>query len=229
MTHRPRGFGFITYDSEDSVEEVMQKNFHELAGKLVEVKRAVPKDGSNSSGNGYGRRLGSDRVSNFNSYQPGDYMPYNPRFGYFPTGYGSVAGHPYAAGMFGGYGGIGYGLSPVVPRSPWSPAAMVGVRGSFLPYANPIPVFSSYLNGGPIVMGLGPNGYGVFSGSGFVGKSGQMSGGDGQHEAESTLSQSAASNVGSNHFGAGRGLGAGASRQGKRANGKTYQETTNSS
>ncbi|EPS59086.1 hypothetical protein M569_15724, partial [Genlisea aurea] len=46
MTQRPRGFGFITFDSEDSVEEVMQTSFHELSGKLVEVKRAVPKDGN---------------------------------------------------------------------------------------------------------------------------------------------------------------------------------------
>ncbi|GER37485.1 RNA-binding (RRM/RBD/RNP motifs) family protein [Striga asiatica] len=226
MTHRPRGFGFITYDSEDSVEEVMQKNFHELAGKLVEVKRAVPKDGSNSSGNGYGRRLGSDRSSNFNSYhQPGDYMPYNPRFGYFPTGYGvGMFGGVYPSG---GYGGISYGLYSVVPRSLWPPA-MVGVRGSFWPYANPTPVFSSYLNGEPV--NLVPNGYGGLSGSGFVGKSGQMGGGDGQHSAESTLSHCSASNVGSHLIGGGKDLGAGASRQGKRdANGKSYQETTNSS
>ncbi|PWA62565.1 RNA-binding protein 1 [Artemisia annua] len=42
VTHRPCGFGFITFETKDSVEDVMQKNFHELCGKLVEVKRAVP-------------------------------------------------------------------------------------------------------------------------------------------------------------------------------------------
>ncbi|KAE8734929.1 putative serine-threonine protein kinase, plant-type [Hibiscus syriacus] len=40
----PRGFGFITYDSEEAVYRVLHKTFHELKGKLVEVKRTVPKE-----------------------------------------------------------------------------------------------------------------------------------------------------------------------------------------
>ncbi|CAL4983081.1 unnamed protein product [Urochloa decumbens] len=43
-TQRPRGFGFITYDSEDAVDKALFKTFHELNGKMVEVKRAVPKE-----------------------------------------------------------------------------------------------------------------------------------------------------------------------------------------
>ncbi|KAL6511637.1 hypothetical protein OROGR_021234 [Orobanche gracilis] len=233
ITHRPRGFGFITFDSEDSVEEVTQKIFHELTGKLVEVKRAVPKDGSSSSSNGYNGRLGGGSGSNFNCYyQQADCMLYDSRFGYFPAGYGSAAGYPFGAGMFGGgypYGGIGYGLTPICPRSPCAPA-MISVGGSFLPCGSAAPVYPDYLNGGPGVMGLAANGYSGILGTGFNGKLGQIGSREARCMAESTPSHSGINNIDTNSFGSGRRLRAGASsRQSKNFNDKSYQAATNSS
>lgn len=43
-TRKPRGFGFITYDSIESVDRVCSSKFHDLNGKRVEVKRAIPQD-----------------------------------------------------------------------------------------------------------------------------------------------------------------------------------------
>ncbi|CAN1790328.1 Heterogeneous nuclear ribonucleoprotein 1 [Linum perenne] len=73
-TQRPRGFGFITYDSEEAVDRVLHKTFHELNGKMVEVKRAVPKELSpglsRSPLMGYG--YGLNRPSSFlNAYAQG--------------------------------------------------------------------------------------------------------------------------------------------------------------
>ena len=45
-TQRSRGFGFITYNSEDAVDKALHKSIHEVNGKMVEVKRAVPKEQS---------------------------------------------------------------------------------------------------------------------------------------------------------------------------------------
>lgn len=76
-TQRPRGFGFITYDSEDAVDKVLLKTFHELNGKMVEVKRAVPKElspgptRSSLSGYNYG-------LSRVNSLLDGYTQGYSP-------------------------------------------------------------------------------------------------------------------------------------------------------
>lgn len=76
-TQRPRGFGFITYDSDEGVEKVLQKTFHELNGKMVEVKRAIPKELSPSPSRGPlgGYIYGINRVSNF---PKGSIQGYNP-------------------------------------------------------------------------------------------------------------------------------------------------------
>lgn len=73
-TQRPRGFGFITYDSEDAVDRVLHKTFHELNGKMVEVKRAVPKELSPGPSRSplVGYNYGFNRANNFlNSYAQG--------------------------------------------------------------------------------------------------------------------------------------------------------------
>ncbi|CAN6288009.1 unnamed protein product [Urochloa humidicola] len=51
-TQRPRGFGFITFDSEDAVDRVLHKTFHDLGGKAVEVKRALPREANPGGGGG---------------------------------------------------------------------------------------------------------------------------------------------------------------------------------
>ncbi|KAJ4893133.1 RNA-binding (RRM/RBD/RNP motifs) family protein [Raphanus sativus] len=99
-TQRPRGFGFITYDSEDAVEKVLLKTFHELNGKMVEVKRAVPKEMSPSPARsplGAGYSYGVNRVNNLlNGYAQG----FNP---------GAVGG--YGLRMDGRFSPVGAGRS----------------------------------------------------------------------------------------------------------------------
>ncbi|KAH0713353.1 hypothetical protein KY285_006780 [Solanum tuberosum] len=43
-TKTPRGFGFVTYDSEESVTHVLQEKLHWLKNKYVEVKKAEPRE-----------------------------------------------------------------------------------------------------------------------------------------------------------------------------------------
>ncbi|KAJ8768443.1 hypothetical protein K2173_021596 [Erythroxylum novogranatense] len=134
-TQRPRGFGFISFDNEDAVDRVLQKTFHDLNGKQVEVKQALPKD-SNPGG---GRAMGGGSVSvsgggyqgfggfgnNSSSYDGrvdsnrymlpqgsgGGYPPYGSP-GYVATGYGyGPANNGIGYGGYGNYVGVaaGYG------------------------------------------------------------------------------------------------------------------------
>lgn len=138
-TQRPRGFGFITFDSEDAVDRVLQKTFHELNEKMVEVKRAIPKDLSASPvrnmgvglgasphrgspygagyaqafnpspGSPYGFRMDSRYGSPLSSR--GNYSPSYGAMGYGGNGnYSGITNGTYAAGVYGG-GGLYSGAS----------------------------------------------------------------------------------------------------------------------
>ncbi|KZV28876.1 RNA-binding protein 1-like [Dorcoceras hygrometricum] len=216
LTHRPRGFGFITFDSEDSVDEAVHKNFHQLGGKLVEVKRAVPKDGNSGNSSGFNGRIGSGRGQTDNSYSRGNYLLNDTRFGYSPSGYGNVPGYVYGGGMFGGgyppggYGGISYGFPPIAPGRPWN-HAMIGVRNSLLPYGSGPPIYPMHLNGWTGVTSLAGNGYNGFLDTGSTLKSAQFSDWDPRGTDESMSSHAVENNVhGSYSFSSGRGLGAAA-------------------
>jgi len=93
MTQRSRGFGFVRYDNNDSVEQVCADyDNHEIDGKWVEVKKAVPQENG-----GKGKGNGMDK----GGWQP---MPQNQGMG----GYGGNGMSYGKAGGGGCYGGKGY-------------------------------------------------------------------------------------------------------------------------
>ncbi|XP_049871646.1 heterogeneous nuclear ribonucleoprotein 27C isoform X2 [Pectinophora gossypiella] len=63
---KSRGFGFLSFEDEISVERVTQEHFINLNGKQVEIKRAEPRDGSGKLGSG-GSGMGGGGMS-----APGD-------------------------------------------------------------------------------------------------------------------------------------------------------------
>ncbi|KAF0689593.1 hypothetical protein As57867_018901, partial [Aphanomyces stellatus] len=58
-TQRSRGFGFVSFEEEGAVAEVISKS-HELHGKVVEIKRAEPKGEIRGGGRGGGGGGGYD-------------------------------------------------------------------------------------------------------------------------------------------------------------------------
>ncbi|KAM7254074.1 hypothetical protein ACFE04_031756 [Oxalis oulophora] len=175
-THRPRGFGFITYTTEDAVERVLHKNFHELNGKQVEVKPAIPKEDIEDGDLGYVANANSvyGQFDGSQFMQPQNtvgLMPYSG-YGAFGYGYGGYTGYETAAIGFGGPGvvypnlgapGGGFILwTPEVYNNAWLSQSYAGFGASF-PYGPKAASVGQCPSG--TTSGYGNQGYGPCSDS----------------------------------------------------------------
>ncbi|XP_074338396.1 heterogeneous nuclear ribonucleoprotein 1-like [Apium graveolens] len=202
QTNRPRGFGFISFDTEDAVDRVLHKTFHDLNGKQVEVKRALPRDSNAGGGGGRGMGGGASRGGggypsygasggNLSSYEGRDSSRYmqsqNTGSGYpsyGSSGYGASnnwygpGGNGAGSGGYGSYGGAnpGYG----------------GPTGG--PYGNPNVPNTGYGSYGSGPAGASRNAYGAHASSGYGntqwGASGGSNGGPGGAPVSAPTGQS---------------------------------------
>lgn len=149
QTQRTRGFGYVTFKSNQTVDRVLD-NFdnNTIDGKWVEVKRCIPQDKMTKNDNNYNRGKGrrdhhddrgpGDSSSSYGSYPP----PPNGYPGY--PGYGGYPGMPPP-----GYGYPGYGYPPMYPYG----YPGYGVHPAMAAYAGygygPPPGYGDYGPGGP--------------------------------------------------------------------------------
>lgn len=133
-TGRSRGFGFVTFESDQVVEEILAHGkMYELGGKQVEIKKAEPKKALPEP-----KKALPEPMAVGQEFIPG--MDARPPFIPGPRGFGDVYGglgagdysssyRPGAygsrAGVYGGYGGADYGSAYGI----YGGAGLGGYRG----------------------------------------------------------------------------------------------------
>ncbi|KAJ7295016.1 hypothetical protein O6H91_05G014700 [Diphasiastrum complanatum] len=173
-TGRSRGFGFIIFDNEQTVEDILaQGKMHDFGGKQVEIKKAEPKR-SQEPGSGPAHRggYGSSGRAGYRGYDDGYSLaagsgygnaPYRPGGDYDGRNYGGYGGS-YAGGYgSGGYGGTGIGVAG------YGAGSYGGAYGGSLYEGGLGGIYGSSLIGSYLDDDYGGLGYGGYAGGGYGG------------------------------------------------------------
>lgn len=171
VTKRSRGFGFIVFDSEQTVDEILVNgNMIDMNGTQVEIKKAEPKKPSNPAPHSYNREpKGRGYGDSFDGYDD-SYGGYGGvggvgggGGGYGPPSYRSFGGLP---SRYGDYGPYGPGASEFGSRYGEFGGDYGGYRGGGGGGEPPLGGYSSRFSS------FGGGGFGGGYGSGLGGYSG---------------------------------------------------------
>uniref|UniRef100_A0A3B4BA81 RRM domain-containing protein n=2 Tax=Periophthalmus magnuspinnatus TaxID=409849 RepID=A0A3B4BA81_9GOBI len=130
---RPRGFGFITFEAEQSVDQAVNMHFHDIMGKKVEVKKAEPRDSKAPGQLGPGQWAPRGILTAANGWTAQPAQSWTQAYG--PQGvWVSTTGQPiggYAPALTAARG------TPTQPPSPFNAFLVTTPAASFAPQGYP--------------------------------------------------------------------------------------------
>ncbi|XP_040179363.1 DAZ-associated protein 1 isoform X2 [Rana temporaria] len=141
---RPRGFGFITFEDDQSVDQAVNMHFHDIMGKKVEVKRAEPRDSKSQTpgpagSNQWGNRVMPSTANGWTGQPPTWPQSYSPQGMWMPAGQ-TIGGYGPPAGR--GAPPPPQAFTPFLVSSP--PGSFPAAQGFPTGYATPPPFGYGY-------------------------------------------------------------------------------------
>lgn len=145
-TGRSRGFGFVTFDSEQVVDEILSHGkMYEIGGKQVEIKKAEPKKSLPDSEPAYG-------MDGRPPFLPGGRGGYGDAYGAYGNSYRGGGGFGGRPGVYGGYGvgdySSAYGVYDGSTLGGFRGDSPAGYGGRFGPYGSSFGSYGSGMLGG---------------------------------------------------------------------------------
>jgi len=187
-SRRHKGFGFVTFEDESSVEQAIAKHFHFIKDKRCEAKPAESREKMDAmkmqgGGNQYpqfnqmgGGNQFQNRGMGGNMGQGQNQMGYG---GGMNQGAGNMQPNPMMGGQGGGYGGYGNNNYPTSYPQQYGANQNAGY-GSYGNYGQGNMGQGGNMQGGMQGSGMGPGGYGGgMPNQGGMGGGNQMSGNQG--------------------------------------------------
>ncbi|THU70502.1 hypothetical protein C4D60_Mb08t25690 [Musa balbisiana] len=107
-TNRSRGFGFIVFEKEKDVDDLLAKkgNMIDLAGTKVEIKKAEPRKPSNAPSSAFDSEPRARHFGDSVGRYGGSYGGFGSAGGYGPSSYRTPGSYGPRPGGYGGYGNV---------------------------------------------------------------------------------------------------------------------------
>ncbi|GIY41770.1 heterogeneous nuclear ribonucleoprotein 27C [Caerostris darwini] len=127
-TKKCRGFGFLSFELEDSIDQACAQRFVNINGKQVECKKAEPRENNQRRVPGQPYGMNQNGMMRQGGYGPGPVPGYQPGWNQNAQPYGQGYGN------YQGYNAMGGNSYPTVPYNTMAPSSQFPAQSAYPNY-----------------------------------------------------------------------------------------------